>query len=86
MSDATDALRTSLSKLTIVDAMSAVGHATELRELVCGVVQELRRNGSDPEQVVLAIKEIAAEANPSLAGSPLLYEIVKWCVEEYFKP
>jgi hypothetical protein len=86
MSDATDALRTSLSKLSLVDAMSGVGLPGELRDQVCGVVQELKRNGSDPEQVVLAIKELATEANPSIAGSRLLYEMVKWCVEEYFKP
>ena len=81
----TDSLRTVLASLSPIAALGMNGTSGELRDKLCAVVHELKDGGMAPEQVVLAVKAIAREANASLVGSRLIDELTKWCIEEYFR-
>lgn len=67
-----------------------------LRAQVVAVVDELRALGWPPERIVIAVKQIAADAGlrpsphfPNEAGTPtdqdnLLFRIVSWCITRYY--
>ena len=68
----------------------------ELREEVCGVVDELKAAGWPPERAVIAIKEIAHEAGLTQSQGvlvrdrdlaprdALLAKVVRWTIECYY--
>ena len=80
-----DELRAALSAVSPAVAIGEPELLAPLREKVCALVDELKADGMTPEQVILAAKRIATEAGVGLAGARLLEEVVRWCVEQYFK-
>ena len=81
----TTVLRMALSELSAKNFYYAPMRDGALHKKVCAVVDELKGTGMTPEQVLLAVKGIAAEANVGLKGVPLVATMVKWCLEQYFK-
>ena len=89
-------LRDELTQLT--ETMNAGNAAREdkLRERVCTAVADLRNLGWPPERVIVAVKQLAADAGlrPSrnlliISGQltrhdEIVQRIVRWCIEEYY--
>ena len=91
------ALRDSLSRAGITLGTSLYNASDkELRDEVCGVVDEVKAAGWPPERAIIAVKEIAQEAGLTVSQgvlvrdrdlSPrdaLLAKIVRWTIECYY--
>jgi hypothetical protein len=81
----TDALRAALSAVRSAKYHLSAERTNDLRNKVCAVVDELKASGVTPEQVLLVVKRIAADAEIGLAGVPVVDRMVAWCLEQYFK-
>jgi hypothetical protein len=79
--------------LAIVRA-ARVGQAAtpELRAAVQNYVRGLKASGYPPEQVLVAVKALIAEAgvkrgvSADSPGAVLIDRVVAWCIEAYFPP
>jgi hypothetical protein len=65
---------------------------TQLRERVSAAVDELRLLGWPAEQVIVRVKELAAETGLRLGyrpfnqrEHPVVAKVVLWCVERYYE-
>ena len=93
------------SVIALRDSLAALGTARgarvngerqrELCQRVSAVVDELKGAGWPPERVIVAVKQLAAEAGiaptPSVIAASTLNEqdavvvaLVRWCVERYY--
>ena len=67
-----------------------------LQQQVCAVVEDFKAAGWQPERVIIAVKQIAADAglkaSPRVlsAATPLterdavIGDLVRWCIEHYY--
>lgn len=79
-------------------AREARAATPELRDAVCDHVQELKHRGYPPERVLIAVKDLLAEAgvrktgpladrgSPTLGPTDIVERVVGWCIDEYFPP
>jgi hypothetical protein len=69
---------------------------TQLEDAVCAFVEEMKEQGQPPEAVIIAAKQMAAQAGLVSSPEPSLFfthddaghvlsEIVRWCIEEYYR-
>lgn len=79
--------------LAIVRAMREGPKATpELRAAVQEYVRRLKASGYPPEQVIIAVKALVAEAGIARRAwgdrvqSDIPDRVVAWCIEAYFPP
>jgi len=68
-----------------------------VREQVFSYVDELKSLGWPPERIILAVKQVATEGGirisprvasvsfPSNTTEQLMVDMVKWCIERYFR-
>ena len=82
---ATAALHEALSGIDTTAYYAKPDMLGPLHKKVCAVVDELKITGSSPEHIIVVIKGIASEANIGLAGTRLVDQMVKWCIEQYFE-
>ena len=85
-------------RLAVAGALAARGPTDDLHDAVCTCVAELKTAGLAPEQVVVAVKRLAADCGvdrmSSLVRKPwmgadsfrdvVVDSLVHWCVEAYF--
>ena len=81
---ATDTLREVLSELDPLAHYAKPNTLGTLQQKVCAVVDELKATGMSPEHIMLVVKGIASESRVD-PSSPLVEQMVKWCIEQYFK-
>src|SRR5689334_18623889 len=85
ISKAADALRAALAAIPPAEYTSHRTTRGPIHQKVCDVVDELKATGMAPEHVILAVKGIAFEAMMGPLAGILVDEMVKWCLEQYFK-
>ena len=78
-------LRGALTALPRTALAADVRVLGNLQEKVCAVVDELKATGMSAEHTMLAIKGIAFDATLGPSGAKLVDQMVKWCLEHYFK-
>ena len=78
-------LRDELASLTASRYADDRDKLVVLHHKVCNVVDDLKATGMAPEHVMLAVKKIAVEAIPGPVPLVLVDDIVRWCLEWYFK-
>lgn len=85
LTEAADTLRAALAAISPSAYTSKRDALGPLHQKVCDVVDELKAAGMAPEHVILAVKGIAFEATMGPLAGVLVDEMVKWCLEQYFK-
>lgn len=78
-------LRSVFASLADHTSLASDDELAELRERVCRVVGDLREAYALPEEIIVRIRRVATEEGLGASGDRLLREVVKWCLEEYFK-
>src|SRR5690349_7716699 len=74
----------------LVAAFEALGAAAPpekenaLREVVCAYVDECKKAGLWPEQIIIAVKHAARFAQPRINPN-LMRRVIDWCVDKYFE-
>jgi hypothetical protein len=74
----------------LVAAFEALGATTPpeneeaLRDVVCAYVDESKKAGLWPEQIIIAVKHAARFAQPRINPN-LMRRVIDWCVDKYFE-
>jgi hypothetical protein len=84
-SEAANSLRAALASIPSAEYTLHRTTRGAIHQKVCDVVDELKATGMAPEHVILAVKGIAFEAMMGPLAGVLVDEMVKWCLEQYFK-
>ena len=88
---AESAVRTSLATISAASGIASADDKAILKDSVCAAVDELKAQGWPIENIIIWVKEIAAEAGlgshrfrPRQPDS-IIEEVVKWCIERYYE-
>jgi len=60
--------------------------ADDLRQRVYDAVDELKTAGALPERILVALRNLASDAEIPWQGSPVFDQIVAWTVDRYYRP
>jgi hypothetical protein len=81
---ATSALRDAFLAVRARIAAPTPADIQYLRGRVTMLVRALKQQGTLPERVIIIVQQIAAESGLVIVGHPVLEDVVKQCVDEYY--
>ena len=95
IADGVDPLKLSRFQSELASAQSAPDSYPEsLKEAVCNIVDQLKANGKQPEEVIIQIRQLCLEAGISTnhytsgqtnrGAAGLVDQIISSCIERYY--
>jgi hypothetical protein len=92
--DIPDSTRTNALKNQLSEEVTRPGvDQDKVRALICGLVDQMKSEGAEPEKVVIAIKsavlrDVTVKAAPDSAHleetERMLQRALTWCIERYY--
>ena len=56
-----------------------------LRPLVCAVVDEMMRDGTFPERILIALRRLAVDSGLDWDNEHLSEPVLRWCLWQYYR-